>query len=525
MKLRIREHEIVLVTLITLFGVLLYSIQSFRLSAAEIQLIYATPFKENGNSFNYYLNILLPQLTQILFPFLCYLFIYWKITPLVTSMYSSSSKGSKLTKALVIFALLILIGGLLIIVGWVTIYYASPRSLEDGVFRLMAISNERFIARHLLFTSSGMTAISMFFLYLIYLIYFGCREILVYAISKVRTRKPYIVLISNQATAFLFAFILIIFFLSIFEVIQHVSVYLVMILSIFILFMVNTYWLFPSKGDNSFLNLKVIGGLVLSAIVAMIPMVFFARNIGLRPVNLFIAWLVLLLLVTPITWIIFQQRKDKILQLRGVQKVLEKSKADLQFLKSQINPHFLFNALNTLYGTALNEKSENTAEGIQKLGDMMRFMLHENLQDQISLSKEIEYLKNYLSLQKLRTQTSSEIAIEEHIDEQCSDQQIAPMLLIPFVENAFKHGISLQKKSWIRIKLQCNENRILFTVCNSIHIQRENDIEKEESGIGLQNVKERLKLIYPTGHELSFGAQGNEFNAKLIIRFKNTNHA
>lgn len=525
MKLRIREHEIVLVSLITIFGVLLYSIQSFRLSAAEIQLIYATPFEVNGNSFNYYLNIIVPQLTQILFPFLCYLIIYRKITPLVSSMYSSSSKGSKLKKALAVLALLTLIGILLFIVGWVTIYYASPRTVADGVFRLMPITNERLIARHLLFTSSGMIAMSMFLLYLIYLIYFVCREILVYAISKVGPRKTYVVLICNQVTAFLFTFILIIFFLTIFEAIQNVDVYLVMILSIFILFMINTYWLFPSKGDNSFLNPKVIGGLVLSTISAMIPMLFFAQDIGLRPVNLLIAWLVLLLLVTPITWIIFQQRKDKILQLRGVQKVLEKSKADLQFLKSQINPHFLFNALNTLYGTALKEKSESTAEGIQKLGDMMRFMLHENHQDQISLSKEIKYLKNYLSLQKLRTQTSSEIVIEERIDEQCSDQQIAPMLLIPFVENAFKHGISLQKKSWIRIKLQCNENRILFEVCNSIHLHRENDPEKQKSGIGLQNVQERLKLLYPGRHELTFGVWGNEFNARLNIQFKNGNHA
>lgn len=518
MKLRIREHEIVLVTLITLFGVLLYSIQSFRLSTADIQLIYATPFKDNGNSFNYYLNILLPQLAQILFPFLCYLFIYLKITPIVSSMYSTSSKGSKLTKVFVIFALLILIGILLLVIGWVTIYYASPRSLADGVFRLMPISNERLIAKHLVFTSSGMGQISMLFLYIPYLIYFGCREILIYTISRVGPRKPYVVLISNQASAFLFTFILIISFLSIFGIIKDLTVYLVMILSVFILYMINTYWLFPSKGASSFLSFKVIGGIILSTIVAIIPMGLMANKIGLVPDNLISAWSMLLFIAAPITWILYEQRKDKILQLRGVQKVLEKSRADLQFLKSQINPHFLFNALNTLYGTALKEKSENTAEGIQKLGDMMRFMLHENLQDQISLSKEIEYLKNYLSLQKLRTQTSPEIVIEEHIDEQCSEQQIAPMLLIPLVENAFKHGISLQKKSWIRINLQCNENHILFEVSNSIHIHRENDPEQEKSGIGLKNVQERLKLLYEGKHELTFGARGNEFNSRLSIQ-------
>jgi sensor histidine kinase YesM len=282
--------------------------------------------------------------------------------------------------------------------------------------------------------------------------------------------------------------------------------------------MINTYWLFPSIGESTFLSFTVIGGIILSTTSALIPMFIMAKNIGLRPDNLLIACLILLFLATPVTWILYEQRKDKILQLRGFQKELEKSKADLQFLKSQINPHFLFNALNTLYGTALIEKSESTAQGIQKLGDMMRFMLHENHQDQISLSKEIEYLKNYLSLQKLRTQASPKIIIEEYIDEQCADQQIAPMLLIPFVENAFKHGISLQAKSFIKIKLQCNGNRILFEVHNSIHMKRQHDPEEEKSGIGLQNVQERLKLLYEGKHVLAYGVLGSEFNVRLSIQ-------
>ena len=100
-------------------------------------------------------------------------------------------------------------------------------------------------------------------------------------------------------------------------------------------------------------------------------------------------WVLQLLITTPASWLNYQQKKDKILQLKGFENALAKSTADLQFLRSQINPHFLFNALNTLYGTALIEKSERTAEGIQKLGDMMRFMLHENMQDFIPMEKEI----------------------------------------------------------------------------------------------------------------------------------------
>src|SRR5204863_7451309 len=125
------------------------------------------------------------------------------------------------------------------------------------------------------------------------------------------------------------------------------------------------------------------------------------------------------------------------------------------------------------------------------------FMLHENNMDFIPMNKEIEYLENYIILQKLRTQSSPEIIIEDNITDQNCHHKIAPMLLIPLVENAFKHGISLKERSWIRINLQCTEKNILFEVRNSMHAKAENDPEKNSTGIGFKNVAERLKLIYP----------------------------
>jgi LytS/YehU family sensor histidine kinase len=178
----------------------------------------------------------------------------------------------------------------------------------------------------------------------------------------------------------------------------------------------------------------------------------------------------------------------------------------------------LFNALNTLYGTALREGSKLTAEGIQKLGDMMRFMLHENTQDYIAMNREIEYLENFISLQKLRIQSSPGIVIEDTINEKYCNHQIAPMLLIPFIENAFKHGISLTEQSWIKILLTCDEKNIRFEVRNSIHSFRNNDPEREKSGIGLINVAERLKLLYPGRHEFVTMQSGNEFIAQLSIQ-------
>lgn len=226
-----------------------------------------------------------------------------------------------------------------------------------------------------------------------------------------------------------------------------------------------------------------------------------------------------LFILIPLSWSIYKSRnRKKDEEILTLKTELGKSDATLNFLKSQINPHFLFNALNTLYGTALQEKAERTGEGIQKLGDMMRFMLQENIEDQISLSKDVDYLNNYISLQKLRTSISPDITIETEIEEQVNNLQIAPMLLIPFVENAFKHGISLKSPSHIKITLQTKEDKLYFDVHNSIHIKSEHDPEKLHSGIGLQNVKQRLNLQYPERYELIIRENAKEFFIHLTLQ-------
>lgn len=220
---------------------------------------------------------------------------------------------------------------------------------------------------------------------------------------------------------------------------------------------------------------------------------------------------------TPLAWYVYKTRNATEEQIFALKKELGKSDANLGFLKSQINPHFLFNALNTLYGTALQEKAERTGEGIQKLGDMMRFMLHENMQDKISLIRDIDYLNNYIELQKLRTSTTVDINIKTEIEEQLMDLKISPMLLIPFVENAFKHGISLQSPSHIKVTLQTKANMLYFDVNNSIHLKADGDPEKINSGIGLENVKQRLSLLYPKKHELIIRESAKEFFVHLTL--------
>jgi len=225
-----------------------------------------------------------------------------------------------------------------------------------------------------------------------------------------------------------------------------------------------------------------------------------------------------LLITVPVSWVLFKRQSQGNEELFVLKKELGRSNANLDFLRSQINPHFLFNTLNTLYGTALQENSERTAQGIQMLGDMMRFMLHENHQQKILLSREIEYMRNYLALQSLRTSTSPDILIQNKIEDVLAEKFIAPMLLIPFVENAFKHGISLKHKSWIRVTLHYEQDKLYFDVYNSTHARQEQDPEKGESGVGLDNVRQRLALLYPERHELVIRETLEEFFVHLTLQ-------
>lgn len=210
-----------------------------------------------------------------------------------------------------------------------------------------------------------------------------------------------------------------------------------------------------------------------------------------------------------VRWLFFQEKKQ--LQTQVFQK-----SAELITLRSQINPHFLFNALNTLYAVALKENAEKTSNGIQKLGDMMRFMLHENHQERIPLSKEIEYLENFIEIQRMRLDESHDIEIRVNIQQLDYEIYIAPMLLNPFVENAFKHGISFRKPSWIYITLTFDAQKLYFKVHNSLHSKNENDTEKQ-SGIGLDNVQKRLDLIYHERHTLEIQQSEQDYFVSLTL--------
>jgi hypothetical protein len=220
----------------------------------------------------------------------------------------------------------------------------------------------------------------------------------------------------------------------------------------------------------------------------------------------------------PALWLIYRWQMKGREQIFALQSELGRSAANLDFLRSQINPHFLFNALNTIYGLAIHEKAHRTSEAVEKLGDMMRFMLNENTQQRISLLREIEYLNNYISLQKLRTDSSPGLRIQVDIQEEVAPSiRITPMLLIPFVENAFKHGISMREESYIKVSLELKKSTLYFDVLNSTHSKSENDPEKNSNGIGLANVRHRLQHLYQGRHELLIRETSRDFFVHLRL--------
>lgn len=194
----------------------------------------------------------------------------------------------------------------------------------------------------------------------------------------------------------------------------------------------------------------------------------------------------------------------------------EKLKSELQFLKSQINPHFLFNTLNNLFGIARKIDAMPVADGIAKLSHLMRYMLYDSEVDFVTLEKEVNYLNNYIDLQKLRIESVKNIHLSIKLNNYNPELKIAPLILIPFVENAFKHGISIKEKSEIEIELKTNKNIVEFRVSNTINKLRKNR-DEENSGFGLKNVQKRLDLLYPERYSLNIKEDTDNYSVSLSI--------
>jgi two-component system, LytTR family, sensor kinase len=202
-------------------------------------------------------------------------------------------------------------------------------------------------------------------------------------------------------------------------------------------------------------------------------------------------------------------------RLQEIEK--EKTISELKALKSQVNPHFLFNSLNSIYSLA-RKNSQNVPQKIVQLSDLMRHIIYESDVDFIPLEKEVEMVKNYIELQNLRTVEKDKINLE--IIGEIAGRKIAPLIFLPFVENSFKHGLKGSTKNiFVDIKIEVSGSILNFEIDNSKG-KTAATINSKYKGIGIKNVRKRLELIYPNLHSLKISNNENTFKVLLQVQLK-----
>lgn len=204
--------------------------------------------------------------------------------------------------------------------------------------------------------------------------------------------------------------------------------------------------------------------------------------------------------------------RQQAFQRREAQLRAEKSEAELRALKSQIQPHFLFNTINNLYALA-RMKSPKTAPVALKLANLLRYVLYESAKPAMPLEKEIQNLRDYVELEKIRFD-DDRLSVRMEVELDDPSRSITPLLLLPLVENAFKHGVSEQRdQAWVNIVISLKNNLLEVLIENS----KGDSIAANPQGIGLQNVKRQLELLYPDRHQLNIGNTDNAFSVHLKI--------
>ncbi len=205
-----------------------------------------------------------------------------------------------------------------------------------------------------------------------------------------------------------------------------------------------------------------------------------------------------------LSWIF--EKWQLIKQLRN-----ENTNAELMLLKSQINPHFFFNTLNNLYGLTV-EKSDKAPEVVLKISDMMRYTIYEGQKDKVALEDELDYLKTYIELHRIRYQKKVDIKFTHHIQD--DGLLITPLLFVILLENAFKHGIeSLTENAYAHLSLIAGNNKVVFAIENNYDPNE----KKEHEGIGLKNLARRLELLYSERHALLVSNEASTYKVQLEI--------
>lgn len=284
----------------------------------------------------------------------------------------------------------------------------------------------------------------------------------------------------------------------------------------------NLYYLVPNylrtnHGINYAIAL-VLSAIVLTPIKTLVFFLIFTDPSGIQSSFVskqgsIFAQLLFYGAVSTIFQIILDWQKGSVEKMELQHKNTE---TELNFLKSQINPHFLFNTLNNLYALTL-KKSDLAPEIVLKLSEMMRYMLYECNEEEVPLRKEVNYLQNYLELEKLRQKKNMDI--DFLVSGIIKDQKIAPLMFIPFLENSFKHGVNNQLEGgYVKILLKIKENELQFSIDNSKAESTPKPYGKKSGGIGLVNVKRRLDLLYPNSHTLNIKDSPNNYYVDLKIK-------
>ncbi|GGZ27890.1 sensor histidine kinase [Echinicola pacifica] len=304
--------------------------------------------------------------------------------------------------------------------------------------------------------------------------------------------------------------------------------------SLILFYIINVIWLVPQfilKRKYLYYTLFVLACMLLFIVTQHyfrdMPEMVDGRHMGKfaghgrgpdRPLWIFLPsflkFLMIMGLGTSIELILQFENEQKRFEEMQKQKVIK----ELNFLKNQLNPHFLFNALNNIYSLA-HKKSEDTTPAILLLSDMLRYVLYDSGKNQVTLAQEVAFIENYINLEKLKYNPETAPRINCNFELQSEDYPIEPLLFITLIENAFKHGISYLSPSFVLVSLVEDDKEILLSVVNSVGLQKDGVFTNTNpQGLGIDNLKKRMELLYPNKHSFKQVYENSTFKSFLSIK-------
>ncbi|WP_430894825.1 MULTISPECIES: sensor histidine kinase [unclassified Paraflavitalea] len=355
-------------------------------------------------------------------------------------------------------------------------------------------------------------------------VYYSVREIVIRAILLADHQKDFKIVLLNRIVLGLYAYLGIFFFFASLGVLRSdgAAIFFVCFLApLIICVYFNTFYLFPRFEASKNLGFwkKLLRQLILpTALTIFVGIPFIAIDSHLAGPVISLLWLFLVVASPLVSLVAYQFYKKQLSEILDLKESLSTTTASLQYLQAQVNPHFLFNALNNLYGASIQENAPLTGEGLLNLSNMMRYLLDQQRNKYILLKDEVDFIKSYVNFEKKRWEGNHLIKIELDISAEHLHQQISPMLIVPFIENAFKHGLSLEQEVYIKISIHTTTDSVYVEVTNPILEKSHSDPEKNSHGIGINNVRERLELLYPKQHELIIHSINQQFIVRLLIK-------